>query len=201
MPTIADIVRPSTPPDAHQRLTEVLHQHFHLIAWPSTDGEESPIITLVDPITGTSVTLTVLDPPDIDAPHILLINHGGRLGAYGPFDGEPAARRFAGHAARIDQRPAITRAVALLHPHQGQVPIDGWRPAPAPLARAAAPDTGPAPAAVVALLDGARGLVAAVGPFDSPVEADAWQPLDALPDGVRRVTLGMWPASWLRCVA
>jgi len=150
---------------------------------------------LVELDSGDTVTLAVIDSLENRDPHALLAaTADGVLTAYGPFDGDRAASGHAPVLAMTNPTVFATCPVALHPAEQPAVPDEAWLPIPADLAATAHPAPTDTNTAVVVLLDRARTVAAAIGPFPNRAAAEVWRPTPDVDPAVDRLIVGLHPA-------
>lgn len=166
------------------RLTTVLAEHFDLLTW-RRDDDRPVLVTVLDPHTGDTVSLSVLDSHEAHEAHLLLaVDRDGTLSLHGPFPSAGATRTAAGQLALADPDLAATCPTALHPPQLPHLPDSAWVDLPDNLPDLRA-DWPPAPGPTCAvLLDRDRGRLAAVGPFPDPDAAGAWSPQPTPEPGV-----------------
>lgn len=173
---------------------EVLRRRFRVTTWSRGDAG-ADIITLTDPATGDTLTVAVLDEPEVSDPHTLLTcTRNGVLSTHGPFDGDRQARNYAHALSSTDPSLAVSRTVTPQPPELATPALDAWRPLPSSLLLRARPDTTDTPYGALVLRDPHHRLVAAIGPWSAPTDADTWRPHIPLPPGVQRLYVGLRPA-------
>ena len=186
---------------AYRRFLDITREHLTtVVVW--TDDHDRPLLaTLQDPASGDLFTVQLIDSHDMRDIHILLAFTSTRaLTAHGPFAGEPAADTYAPHLAMSDPTVAATRTMPLHRPADPYVADDLWKPVPPAWANTARPaPVQDRPLSAVVLLDHARHVLAAVGPFRDRATADAWRHTPDLGPDVDRLVVPLRPATPARC--
>jgi hypothetical protein len=179
---------------AYQRWRHLIDEHFTILAWETADTGRPALVTMMDPDSGDTFTVAIVESLEERDPHALLtVTVTAQLLAYGPFAGEQATTSAAPTLAHTIPDIHATCPVPLHDPGEPTVPDSVWRALP-PHLTDLQPAPTDAPSAALVLLDRAAARVATIGPFTVVTAAALWQPTVA-PTDVERLVIALQPAS------
>jgi hypothetical protein len=159
---------------AWQRLTAALGEHTDLRIWRHADTDRPVLVSVGDPGSGDTVTLSVVDSQAIHDPHVVIsVSRRGWVAVYGWFDGLEAAAAGGAQLALADTGVEATKP-ARLHAPDGQTAALVWEPVPDELIAVLQPEPLGDTTVAVVLLDRDAKRLTLVGPFPDQDAADDW---------------------------